>query len=56
MAHITLRDIYWDEYGVGGMAVGDLVRAIQKGLPNQKHKEFYEMALIQHTILTIKHI
>ncbi len=38
MAHITLRDIYWDEYGVGGMAVGDLVRAIQKGLPNKNIK------------------
>lgn len=56
MAKITLQDIYWDKYGVGGMAVGELIKAIQNGLPNEKHKEFYEMALIRHTILTIKQI
>lgn len=56
MAKITLQDIYWDEYGVGGMAFGDLIRAIQNGLPNEKHKELYEMVLIRHTILTIKQI
>ena len=26
MSKITLRDIYWDEYGVGGIALGDLMR------------------------------
>ncbi len=56
MAKITLRDIYWDKYGVGGMAMGDLIKAIQNGLPKDNHKEFYEMALIRHTILTIEQI
>ncbi len=56
MAKITLRDIYWDEYGVGGMALGDLVKAMQDGLPKENHKEFYERALILHTILTIEQI
>ncbi len=56
MAKITLRDIYWDRYGVGGMALGDLVKAMQNGLSKGKHKEFYEIALIRHTILTIEQI
>ncbi len=54
MVKITLRDIYWDKYGVGGMAMGDLIKAMQNALPKEKHKEFYEMALMRHTILTIE--
>ncbi len=56
MAKITLRDIYWDKYGGGGMAMGDLIKAMQNGLPKENRKEFYEMALIRHTILTIEQI
>ncbi len=56
MAKITLRDIYWDKYGVGEMALGDLIKAMQSGLPREKHKEFYEMAIIRHTMLTIEQI
>ncbi len=56
MSKITLRDIYWDKYGVGGMAMGDLIKAMQNGLPKENHKEFYEIALIRHTILTIEQI
>ncbi len=56
MSKITLRDIYWDKYGVGGMAMGDLIKTMQNGLPKENHKEFYEMALIRHTILTIEQI
>ncbi len=56
MAKITLRDIYWNKYGVGGMAMGDLIKAMQNGLPAENHKEFYEMAIIRHTILTIEQI
>ncbi len=56
MDKITLRDIYWDKYGVGGMALGDLIRAMQNDLPTEKHKEFYEMALVKHTILAIEQI
>lgn len=56
MSKITLQDIYWDKYGVGGMALGDLIQAMQNDLPIEKHKEFYEMALIKHTILTIEQI
>ncbi len=56
MDKITLQDIYWDKYGVGGMALGDLVKAMKNDLPLEKHKEFYEMALIRHTILTIEEI
>ncbi len=56
MSKITLRDIYWDKYGVGGMAMGDLIKAMQNGLPKENHKEFYEKALIRHTILTIEQI
>ncbi len=32
MAKTTLRDIYWDKYSVGGMALGDLIKAMQNGL------------------------
>ena len=56
MAKITLRDIYWNKYGVGGMAMGDLIKAIQNGLAKENQKEFYEIALIRHTILTIEQI
>ncbi len=56
MAKITLRDIYRDKYGVGGMSLGDLVKAMQNGLHKDNHKEFYEIALIRHTILTIEQI
>ncbi len=56
MAKITLRDIYWDKYGVGGMALGDLIKAMHNGLPKENHKEFYDTALIRHTILTIEQI
>lgn len=56
MSKITLRDIYWDKYGVGGIALGDLMRAMQNDLPREKHKEFYEKALIRYTILTIEQI
>ncbi len=56
MNKITLQDIYWDKHGVGGMALGDLIRAMQNDLPTEKHKEFYEMALVKHTILVIKQI
>ncbi len=38
MAKITLRDIYWDKYGVGGMALGDLIKAMQNGLAKENHK------------------
>lgn len=56
MSKIRLRDIYWDKYGVGGIALGDLMRAMQNDLPREKHKEFYEKALIRYTILTIEQI
>ncbi len=56
MSKITLRDIYWDKYGVGGMALEDLIKAMQNDLPIEKYKEFYEMALVKHTILTIEQI
>ncbi len=56
MAKITLRDIYWDKYSVCGMAMGDLVNAMQNGLSIENHKEFYEVAVIRHTILTIEQI
>ncbi len=56
MSKITLQDIYWDKYGVGGMALGDLIRAMQNDLPTEKHKEFYEIALVKNTILTIEQI
>ncbi len=56
MTGTTLRDIYWDKYGVGGMALGDLIKAMQNGLPAENHKEFYATALIRHTILTIEQI
>ncbi len=56
MAKIKLRDIYWDKYGVDGMAMADLINVIQNGLSKENHKEFYEMALIRHTILTIEQI
>ncbi len=56
MDKITLRDIYWDKYGIGGMTLGDLIKAMQNGLPKENHKEFYKMALIRHTILTIEQI
>lgn len=56
MKKITIRDIYWDKFDVGGMAMGDLIRAMQNNLPTDKHKEFYEMAIIKHTILATEQI
>ena len=40
MKKITIRDIYWDKFDVGGMAMGDLIRAMQNTLPADKRKEF----------------
>ena len=56
MKKITIRDIYWDKFDVGGMAMGDLIRAMQNSLPADKHKEFYDMAIIKHTVLAIEQI
>lgn len=55
-AKITLRDIYWDKYDVSDMAVADLIRAMCVKLAKNKYKEFCEIALIWHTILTLKQI
>lgn len=38
------------------MPQGVLIRATQNGLPKEKHKEFYEMILVKHTILAIEQI
>ncbi len=38
------------------MALGNLIRAMQNDLPTEKHKEFYGIALIRHTTLTIEQI
>ena len=56
MKKITIRDIYWDKFDVGGMAMGDLIRAMQNTLPADKRKEFQEMAIIKYTVLAIEQI
>lgn len=56
MSKITLQDIDWDKYCVSGMAVGDLIQAMKNDLSVEKHKEFYGMTLVKHTILAIEQI
>lgn len=56
MDRIILQDIYRNKYGVGEMAIGDLMRAMQNDLSIGKHKEFYEMALVMYTISAIEQI
>lgn len=56
MARIILQDIYRNKYGVGEMAIGDLMRAMQNDLSIGIHKEFYEMALVMYTISAIEQI
>ncbi len=54
MAKIALEDLYYEKYCVPGMALKELIVAMENGLPPRDGMEFYNMAIAKHTILAIK--
>ncbi len=54
MAKIAFEDLYYEKYCVPGMALKELIVAIENGLPPREGMEFYNMAIAKHTILAIK--
>ncbi len=54
MAKIAFEDLYYEKYCVPGMALKELIVAMEHGLPPKNGMEFYNMAIAKHTILAIK--
>ncbi len=54
MAKLTFEDLYYEKYCVPGMALKELIVAMENGLPPKDGMEFYNMAIAKHTILAIK--
>ncbi len=54
MAKLTFEDLYYEKYCVPGMALKELIVAMESGLPPKEGMEFYNMAIAKHTILAIK--
>lgn len=54
MAKITFEHLYYEKYDVPGMALKELIVAMENGLPSKNGMEFYNMAIAKHTILAVK--
>ncbi len=54
MAKIAFEDLYYEKYCVPGMALKELIVAMENSLSSRYGMEFYNMAIAKHTILAIK--
>ena len=54
MTKKTFEHLYYEKYGVPGMALKELIVAMENGLSPTNGMEFYNMAIAKHTILAVK--
>ena len=54
MAKITFEHLYYEKYGVPGMALKELIVAMENSLSSKSSMEFYNMTIPKHTILAIR--
>ena len=54
MAKITFENLYYEKYSVPGMALKELIVAMENGMSSKNGMGFYNMAIAKHTILAVK--
>ena len=54
MEKITFEHLYYEKYDVPGMALKELIVAMENGMPSKNGMECYNMAIAKHTILAVK--